>query len=48
MTPVDLTAQVGSTQSLTFRKPGFAPAVKKITVDRKETTVTVELKAVGR
>ena len=47
VTPVDLTARVGSTQSLTFRKPGFAPAVKKITVDRKETTVTVELTAVG-
>jgi hypothetical protein len=47
VTPVDLTAKVGSTQSLTFRKPGFAPATKKITVDRKETTVTVELKAIG-
>ena len=47
VTPVDLTAKVGSTQSLTFSKPGFAPTVKKITVDRNETTVTVELKAVG-
>jgi hypothetical protein len=47
VTPVDLTAKVGSTQSLTFRKQGFAPAVKKFTVDPKQTTVTVELKAVG-
>jgi hypothetical protein len=47
VTPVDLTAKVGATQSLTFSKPGFASTVKKITVDRNETTVTVELKAVG-
>jgi serine/threonine protein kinase len=47
ITPVDLTARVGSTQALTFSKPGFEPAVRKIAVDRKQTTVTVELKALG-
>ena len=38
-------AKHGSTQTLTFRKPGFEPVIRRITVDRAETTVTVDLPA---
>jgi hypothetical protein len=42
-TPVQWSARVGASQSLTFRKDGYAPLVRKVTADRNETTLTVEL-----
>ena len=47
VTPMPWTARAGSTQSLTFRKEGFQPLVRKITVDRQETTLTVDLEPTG-